>query len=65
MTAVYIYESESEIPADGVTLANSVFEVNDALKLPSLSSWRFAYMKYRNGNSEFIDCKSATSDICR
>ena len=31
MTAVYIYENEAVIPADGVTLANSVFEVNDVL----------------------------------
>lgn len=65
MTAVYIYENEAVIPADGVTLANSVFEVNDVLKLPNLSSWRFAYMRYRNGNSEFVDCASAASDICR
>jgi hypothetical protein len=44
MTAVYIYENEAVIPADGVTLANSVFEVNDVLELPNVSSWRFVYM---------------------
>jgi hypothetical protein len=65
MTAVYIYESEAVIPADGVTLANSVFEVNDALNLPSLSSWRFVYMRYRKGNFEFVDCESSASVLCR
>ena len=65
MTAVYIYESEAEIPSDGVTLASSVFEVNENLALPNLSSWRFVYMRYRNGNFEFVDCESAASDICR
>jgi hypothetical protein len=65
MTAVYIYESDAVIPADGITLANSVFEVNEVLALPNLSSWRFVYMRYRNGNSEFVDCESTASDICR
>ena len=65
MTAVYIYENEAVIPADGVTRANSVSEVNDVLELPNLSSWRFVYMRYRNGNFEFVDCESTTSVLCR
>jgi hypothetical protein len=65
MTVVYIYENEAVIPADGVTRANSVSEVNDVLELPNLSSWRFVYMRYRNGNFEFVDCESTTSVLCR
>ena len=65
MTAVYIYENEAVIPADGVTRANSVFEVNENLANPNLSSWRFVYMRYRNGNFEFVDCESTTSVLCR
>jgi hypothetical protein len=65
MTAVYIYENDSEIPADGVTLARSVFEANENLANSNLSSWRFVYMRYRNGNFEFLDCESTASDICR
>jgi len=65
ITAVYIYENEAEIPADGVSLARSVFEVNDNLDNPNLSSWRFVYMRYRNGNFEFVDCESSASILCR
>ena len=65
MTAVYIYKNDAVIPADGVTLANSIFEVNDVLILSNLSSWKFVYMRYRNGSSEFVDCETTTSDLCR
>ena len=65
MTAVYIYKNEAVIPADGVTFASSVFDANEALHLPSLSSWKFVFMRYRNGSSVFINCESTASDLCR
>lgn len=65
MTSVYIYPSNATIPADGITLANSIDHANQALDYPNMSPWRFAYMHYRNGNAEFVDCKATRHELCR
>lgn len=67
MTAAYFYPEESLIPADGVTLAGSVFEANDVLyETPGLSKWRYAYMRGINGTSEFVDCEQDSgNDLCK
>jgi len=67
LTAAYFYPEGSIIPADGVTLASSVFEANDVLyEAPGLSKWRYAYMRYLNGTLEFIDCeKEPDNGLCR
>ena len=67
MMAAYFYPEGSVIPADGVTLAGSVFKANDVLfETPGLSKWRYAYMRHFRGTSEFVDCeKTPNSDLCR
>ena len=58
MTAAYFYQEGSMIPADGVTLAQTVFEANEVLyDTPGLSSWRYAYMRSFKGTTEFVDCE--------
>jgi len=67
MTAAYFYPEGSLIPRDGVTLANSMDRVNYVLyDMPGLNKWRYAYMKYFTGSSEFVDCQeSPNHDLCR
>jgi hypothetical protein len=65
MTAVYIYSSEATIPADGITNASSVFDANEVLDYPGMSSWNYAFMRYRNGQVEFVDCERTQSTLCR
>lgn len=67
MMAAYFYPEGSVIPADGVTLAGSVFKANDILfETSGLSKWRYAYMRHFRGTSEFVDCdKTPDSDLCR
>jgi len=67
MMAAYFYPEGSAIPADGVTLAKSIFQANSVLyELPGLSCWRYAYMRYFKGTAEFIDCQQMpNSDLCR
>ena len=67
MMAAYFYPEGSAIPADGVTLARSIFQANNILyDLPGLSCWRYAFMRYFKGTTEFIDCQQTpNSDLCR
>jgi len=66
MTAVYIYDHDARVPADGVTQASGVLQVNDVLDLPGLSAWHFVFMRYRNGQSAFVDCSTKQShELCR
>ena len=67
MTAVYFYPEGSKIPADGITLARSLFHANKVLyDMPKLSKWRYAYMKGFNGSELFVDCKKTPkNDLCR
>ena len=67
VTAAYFCLEGSTIPADGVTLAGSIYKANDVLyEMVGLSKWRYAYMKYINGTSEFVDCEhNLTNDLCR
>jgi hypothetical protein len=67
MTAAYYYVAGSKIPRDGVTLARSVFEVNEVLyEMPGLSPWRYAYMRSLDGSAEFVDCSVQTGhSLCR
>ncbi|MBW8034199.1 MAG: hypothetical protein FVQ79_00595 [Planctomycetes bacterium] len=67
ITAVYFYPKGSAIPADGITMAGSVFRANDMLyEMAGLSKWRYAYMKNLNGSETFIDCiDKPTHDLCR
>lgn len=67
MMAAYYYSEGSLIPADGVTLAGSIGKANDVLyEVPGLSKWRYAYMRYLNGTSEFVDCEQGPgNDLCR
>jgi len=67
ITAAYFYKKGSRIPADGVTLAGSVFRANNVLyDIQGLSKWRYAYMKGFNGSAQFVDCKKTpTNDLCR
>jgi hypothetical protein len=67
MTAAYFFPEGSIIPADGLTLASSVFEANDVLyEAPNVGKWRYAYMKYLDGTSEFVDCEQVPDSVlCR
>lgn len=67
MMAAYYYPEGSVIPADGVTLADSVFKANDVLfETLGLDKWRYAYMRHFIGTSEFVDCeKKPDNDLCR
>ena len=67
MMATYFYPEGSDIPADGLTLAKSILQANNVLyDLPGLSCWRYAFMRYFKGTTEFIDCKQTpNSDLCR
>ena len=67
MMAAYFYPEGSTIPADGVTLAGSMFKANDVLyDMPGLSKWRYAYMRHFKGSSEFVDCEqNQSNDLCR
>jgi len=67
ITAAYFYREGSRIPADGVTLAGSVFRANNVLyDMQGLSKWRYAYMEGFNGSAQFVDCKKTPkNDLCR
>ena len=65
MTAVYIYEHDADVPSDRITQASNVQQVNRILELPDLSPWRYAYMRYRQGNIEFVDCSQRMHELCR
>jgi hypothetical protein len=67
MMAAYFYREGSIIPADGVTLADSVFKANDVLyDVPGLSKWRYAFMRDFKGSLIFVDCeKNQGHDLCR
>lgn len=67
MTAVYFYPSGSVIPASGLTLARNLVQANNLLyEGRGLSKWRYAYMRYMNGNEEFVDCiEKPSNGLCR
>jgi len=67
ITAVYFYDSSSVMPIDGITLAKNLYHANHVLyETPSLSPWRYAYMRYHNGTETIVDCKSdPNADLCR
>lgn len=67
MTAAYYYIEGSLIPADGVTLAGSVFKANDVLfETPGLSKWQYAYMLGFKGEPQFVNCvTNPDNDLCR
>ena len=67
MTAAYFYARDSLIPRDGVTLAGTLNKANDVLyDMPGLSQWRYAYMVYLNGKTDFVDCEEDPQhDLCR
>ncbi|MER8925818.1 hypothetical protein [Mesorhizobium sp. M0859] len=65
MTSVYLYPSNATIPADGITLATSIDRANQALEGSAMSPWKFAFMHYRNGNTEFVDCQASRNELCR
>ncbi|HEJ2039543.1 TPA: hypothetical protein SLV86_001297 [Pseudomonas aeruginosa] len=66
MTTAYYYVRGSTIPADGVTGAASLSEVNRVLyEVQGLSPWVFAYQRGRNGQVVFVDCRAGANDLCR
>lgn len=67
MTAAYFYPKGSLIPVDGITLAKNIFRANYVLyNLPGLSCWKYAFMRYLNGNIEFVNCeKNPDNWLCR
>ena len=66
MTAVYIYDPSAVAPGNPLSSENSVFRVNDILyESKRIDSWRFAYMKYRTGVVDFVDCKKKDHTLCR
>ena len=67
MTAVFFYPEGSLIPADGVTRARSIWEVNRVLyETPGLSPWRYAWMKGHAGHVVFGNCqKQQKHSLCR
>ena len=68
MMAAYFYSEGGLVPADGVTLASTMTEVNDLLyETPGLSNWRYAYMRYfKIGATEFVNCEhDLDNDLCR
>jgi len=64
MTAVYFYEPEARFPAQALTSAQSVSEANKLLDDPDMSAWRYVFMHYKTGSSEFVDC-AEPNDLCR
>lgn len=67
MMAAYFYQAGSIIPADGITLAGSIFKANATLyERPGLSKWQYAYILNFNGTSSFVNCmQQKDSDLCR
>jgi hypothetical protein len=67
MTAAYYYMEGSAIPADGVTLAGTVFKANNVLyETPGLSKWQYAFMLGFKGIPQFVNCiKDPRNDLCR
>ncbi len=67
ITAAYYYIEGSLIPADGVTLAGTVFKANDILyETPGLSKWQYAYMLGFKGEPQFVNCiKNPNNELCR
>ena len=67
MTAAYYYSEGSTIPADGITLAKTIFRANYVLyDVPGLSKWDYAFMRGYNGSTRFINCMlEPTDDLCR
>jgi hypothetical protein len=67
MTAAYYYPQGSIIPADGVTLAQTLVDASDVIyEAPGLSKWRFAFMRYFDGTVGFVDCSATPGhDLCR
>lgn len=67
ITAVYMYKVGSIIPADAVTMAGSIFEINEIIyEASGLDKWRYAYMKGMSGNEIFVDCReSPKNDLCK
>lgn len=66
MTSAYYYKDGEVIPADGVTLAASIFEVNEVVDSPEMGVWSYVYIHYRNGNSELINCISMPDhNLCK
>jgi hypothetical protein len=67
MTAAYYYIEGSAIPADGVTLAGTVFKANNMVyETPGLSKWQYAFMLGFKGVPQFVNCiKDPKNDLCR
>lgn len=67
MTVAYYYIEGSTIPADGVTLAGTVFKANRVLyETPGLSKWQYAFMLGFKGVPQFVNCiKDPKNDLCR
>ena len=67
MTAVYIYDPGAIAPGNSLNSENSLFRVNDILyKSKHIDSWRYAYMKGRNGLVVFVDRKrDKNHSLCR
>ena len=65
--AAYFYIEGGAIPGDDVTLAKNVFHVNEILyEQPGLSKWRYAFMRYLTGKTEFVDCQQESENaLCR
>lgn len=67
LTAAYYYPSGSVIPADGITRATRLDQVNEVLyETPGLSRWRYAFMRPIIGDVQFVDCEATPKDgLCR
>ncbi len=67
ITAAYFYLEGSQIPADGLTLAGTVFKANNMLyETPGLSKWHYAFMLGFKGVPQFVNCiKDPKNDLCR
>mgnify|MGYP001819841133 FL=1 len=65
--ALYFFEDGSEIPADEISQAENLFDMNNILyNKDGLSKWRFAFMRKLNGTTRMVDCtKYPQSDLCR
>ena len=67
LMAAYYYTPDSSIPDGALTMSNSVQAANSLIyDSPSFSGWKYAYIRFINGSSKFVDCATSPGDdLCK
>ncbi|MBT6297414.1 MAG: hypothetical protein HOJ14_12760 [Nitrospina sp.] len=67
MTSVYFFHKNDKMPLSGFSSIKDLFKANYILYDSGIvDEWKYAYVKYRNGQYQFVDCtKEKGTGLCQ